>query len=92
MEKMKLIKANLIRGFALRGIKCCRRHEAKNSLGGASEKIGHDFNHIKELNGVTGEIAAIESILIYWIWRHMEMALLAMLTIGKIMKINALYE
>lgn len=92
MAKMNLIKANLIRGFALRGIKICRRHEAKNSLGGASEKIGHDFNHIKEVNGVTGEIDAIESILIYWIWRHMEMALLAMLTLGKIMKINAQYE
>ena len=92
MAKIELIKANLIRGFALRGIKWCRRHEAKNSLGGASEKIGHDFNHIKELNGVTGEIDAIESILIYWIWRHMGMSLLAMLTLGKIMKNNAQYE
>lgn len=92
MKKMKLIKANVIRGFSLRGIKCCRRHESKNSLGGASEKIGHDFRHIKEVNGVTGETDAIESILIYWIWRHMEMAFLAMLTLGKIMKINALYE
>lgn len=92
MNRITLTKANLIRGFALRGIKCCRRHEAKNSLGGASEKIGHDFNHIKEVNGVTGEIDAIESILLYWIWRHIEIALLAMLTLGKIMKINAQYE
>lgn len=92
MAKMKLIKANLIRGFALRAIKCCRRHEVKNSLGGASEKIGHDFNHIKEINGVTGETDAIVSILIYWMWRHLEMALLAMLTLGKIMRINAQYE
>lgn len=92
MNRIALTKANLIRGFALRGIKCCRRHEAKKSLGGASEKIGYDFNHIKEVNGVTGEIDAIESILIYWIWKHMEMAFLAMLAIGKIMKINAQYE